>query len=289
MKIVHLTDLHFQVPPRVNELWGKRLLGTVNLYVLGRHSKFSREVQEAAIRRTVAEAPDVVVFTGDLTAQALDAEFSEARQALDPILSRFPAVMIPGNHDTYVRENVPGTRMRELFGKWMGEQSPWLHCFDDVAFLSVETCRAHPLSTGLTPQGELERASRCLEEAGDRFVFLCIHYPLRSRRGEPYGPRSRALANASEVEDFVARSPQIDAVLHGHEHHGFQTTLQAGSRHLPILNPGASGYAYLPDRDRTAHLNIYDVDSQGISSIRRLRFDGRDFEEEPGGAYATGR
>ena len=78
-----------------------------------------------AIREALDQAlsidPDVVVMTGDLTAQALDAEFSEARALLDPILSRFPTVMIPGNHDTYVRESTPGDRMRELFGQWMGQ------------------------------------------------------------------------------------------------------------------------------------------------------------------------
>ena len=289
MKIVHLTDLHFQVPPRVDELWGKRLLGSVNLYLLGRHSKFSHAAQDAAIRRTLEEDPDVVVFTGDLTAQALSSEFSAARQALDPILSTYPTVMIPGNHDTYVREETPGERMRELFGDWMGDRSPWLHCFDEVAFLSLETCRAHPLSSGLVPEKELASASECLTQADDRFVFLCIHYPLRGRRGEPYGPRTRALSNAEELESFVEGHPQISAILHGHEHHGFQTQIQLPDRQVTILNPGATGYAFLPDRNRTAHLNIYEADRSGISTLRRLRFNGRDFEEEPGGAYAPGR
>jgi len=289
MKIVHITDLHYQVPPRLTELRGKRLLGSVNLYLLGRHSKFSREAQDAAVARTLIESPDVVVFTGDLTAQALDSEFSEARRALDPILSRFPTVMIPGNHDTYVRESTPGLRMRELFGTWMGPSSPSLHHFGDVAFLGVETCRMHPLSSGLTPEGELDAASRHLKTVGHAFVFLCIHYPLRDRRGDPYGPRTRALSNAAEVEAFVEAHPQIDAVLHGHEHHGFETQLRFGARSVRIINPGASGYAYLPERNRTAHMNVYEVNGTGISSLRRLRFDGTTFIEEPGGAYATKR
>ena len=41
MKIVHLTDIHVQAAPHLRELTGKRLLGTANLYVLGRRSKFS--------------------------------------------------------------------------------------------------------------------------------------------------------------------------------------------------------------------------------------------------------
>ena len=84
MKVVHLTDLHVQTAPRMSEMTGKRLLGSMNLYVLGRKKKFSQAVQEAAVAAAVAEEPDVVVLTGDVTAQALDAEFDAARELLGP-------------------------------------------------------------------------------------------------------------------------------------------------------------------------------------------------------------
>jgi 3',5'-cyclic AMP phosphodiesterase CpdA len=289
MKIVHLTDLHFETPPRVSELWGKRLLGSVNLYVLGRHKKFDPAVQAAAIEATLAEAPDAVVFTGDLTAQATDAEFSMARDAMAPILDRFPTFMIAGNHDTYVREPEPGLRMRELFKPWMGAESPHLQLHEEVAFLSIETCRAHPLSSGFANPDQFAKAHELLKQVGDRFVFLCIHYPLRGRGGEPYGPSTRALANAPALEAFLMDQDQIDCVLHGHEHHGFQTEVASGKGPITILNPGSTGYAHDSNRDRRAHLNIYEVGKGGITELRRLRFhDGR-FEPEPGGAYATGR
>ena len=44
MKIVHLTDLHVQPRPALRELHGKRLLGTANLYILGRRAKFTLDV-----------------------------------------------------------------------------------------------------------------------------------------------------------------------------------------------------------------------------------------------------
>jgi 3',5'-cyclic AMP phosphodiesterase CpdA len=289
MKIVHLTDLHVQTAPRAADLLGKRLISTANLYLLCRRSKFSRVVQEAAVVTTVAERPDVVVITGDLTAQALDAEFAEARQLLDPVLSAFPTVMISGNHDTYVSEAYPGARMREVFHPWMGAATPHLHRFGDVAFLTLETCRAHPLSSGYTAPTQLEAASALLAEAAGAFTFLCIHYPLRGRRGEPYGPWTRALSNAADVERWVASTDRLGAILHGHEHHGFRATLPSGGGDIPILDPGATGYAPDPARDRTAHLNVYEVDGQGISDVRRLRFAEGRFEPEPGGAYATGR
>ena len=290
MRVVHLTDIHVQARPHLDEMTPKRVLGTVNLYVLGRRTKFSRVAQRAAIAAAVDASPDLVVFTGDLTAQALESEFEDAREMLEPILSRFPTVMIPGNHDTYVREPRVGDAMRRHFAKWMGSELPALHRFDDVAFLAVETCRPHPLSAGHTDPRQLTRAGELLDSVdGAPFVFLTIHYPLCDRRGDKYGPPTRALANADEVQRFVRSTDRIHAVIHGHEHHGFRTTLPNRSGSIPVLNPGASGYAFLPERDRTAHLNVYEVDARGIHDVRRLRFDGTRFNPEPGGAYASGR
>ena len=292
MKIVHLTDLHVQTAPTLGELSGKRLLGSVNLYVLGRHRKFSPAVQQAAVDAALREAPDVVVITGDLTAQALEAEFQAARALLDPLLTRQPTVLLPGNHDTYVHEPSPGARMRAHFGPWMGSEAPHLHCIGaEVGFLWVETCRTHLLSSGHTPATQLARARALLAETDPaRFVFLCLHYPLRGRRGDPYGPATRALDNARQVEaELLLKTDRIGAVLHGHEHHGYRTEVETGGGLRPSLNPGASGYAWLPAQHRTAHLPVYTVEDGALQEVRRLHYDGQDFVEEPGGAYATGR
>ena len=289
MKIAHITDIHVQAPPRLRDMTGKRLLGTANLYLLGRKSKFSLAAQEAAVQAVVEAEPDVVVFTGDLTAQALDAEFSAARAILDPILSRFPTVMIPGNHDTYVREETPGDRMRDLFGAWMGDGTPSLLRYGDVAFVTLETCRCHPLSSGITPSAQLDVATELLGQTQQMFTFLCIHYPLVGRHGEPYGPATRALANAEAVRQWVSETAGIDAIVHGHEHHGFRAELPGPAGPVTVLNPGASGYSYLPDQDRTSHLCFYTIENQALAGVKRLRFNGERFEPEPGGAWATGR
>lgn len=290
MKVVHLTDLHVQTAPRPAELLSKRLLGSVNLYLLGRKSHFSRAAQEAAVAAALAERPDLVIITGDLTAQALDAEFEAARALLTPLLDRFPTLMIPGNHDTYVSEPSPGARMRRVLGAWMAAPGADLRTYGEVAVLCLESCRTHLLSSGRAPDEALGRAAALLNsQEGAPFTLLALHYPLRDRHGAAYGPATRALSNAAEVEALLQGTDRIGAVLHGHEHHGFRTTVASGRGEIPILNPGASGYAFLPDRDRTAHLNVYDLDQGGIQGLRRLRFDGRAFGPEPGGAYATGR
>lgn len=289
MKIVHLTDLHVQTRPSLRELHGKRLLGTANLYVLGRRAKFTLEVQRAAVRAAVEENPDVVVITGDLTAQALSSEFEAARELIRPLTDRVPVVLLPGNHDTYIRESTPGDSMRAVLGPWMGPHYPWLHVHDEVQFLVLETCQPHPLSVGWTPPEQIPAALALLNDAPRRFTFLCLHYPLLGRRGEPYGPATRALKNARDVEAMLQQTDAVDAVLHGHEHHGFRVDVPTGGGPVPILNPGSSGYAHLPDQDRTAHFNVYTVKDGSLTGVERRRYDGDRFIPEPGGAYATGR
>jgi len=292
VRVLHLTDLHVQVRPHGAELLGKRLLATVNLYVMGRQKKFSPQAQQAAVAATLALEPDVVVITGDLTAQSTEAEFLGARQLLAPITSRLPTLVIAGNHDTYVHSERDATRLRAHFAPQMdGGTMPYLVQHGEVAFLAIESCRSHLLSSGRVPQGQLAKARELLEGLPQPrpFVFLMLHYPLRGRDGLPYGPPTRSLSNAAEVEAFLAGTDRVDAVLHGHEHHGFRTTIATAGGEIPVLDPGASGYAFLPDQDRTAHLNLYEVDRGGLHKVERYRFDGQDFCPEPGGAYATGR
>lgn len=292
MRVVHLTDLHVQRAPGVRELMRNRRIGPGNVYVRGRRSKFREGVQRAAVSTALEAKPDLVILTGDLTAQGLDSEFEGALELLRPLLDAAPAVIIAGNHDTYVAEPSPADRMRRYFAPWMGAGSPHLHDFGEVAVLTLETCRAHLLSSGHTPPDQIAAAERLLSSlpaTGAPFVFLAQHYPLRGRDGAAYGPFTRALSNAAEVEAMISRTDRVGAVLHGHEHHGFRATVPGKGGPVPIFDPGASGYSRIPELRRTAHLNIYEVDRAGIQHLRRLAWSGTQFLDEEGGPYATGR
>ena len=287
MRVVHLTDLHVQRAPGVTDLRPKRMLGTANLYLGGRRSHFSETVQQAAVQAAIDLAPDLTLITGDLTAQALDVEFQAAHQLLSPLAGVAPLYLIPGNHDLYVNEAIPGTRMRSVLGEWMSDGSPGLARFGQVSALYIETCQPTWLSDGATNLAQLSRADQLLHTA-DGFVFLCVHYPLRGRRGEPYGPARRANQNAADIEAWLRRQTKVGAILHGHEHHGFRTTVPGASGDIPILNPGASGYAWLPQKRRTAHFNVYTVEEGVLTHIDRYAWNGRAFELEAGGAYSSG-
>lgn len=284
MRVVHLTDLHCEARPTLGELANKRLLGAINLYVLGRADHFTRASVEGAVAAVVAAAPDLVVCTGDLTATATEAEFALARELLRPLTDRFPFLCLPGNHDVYTGESAG--RFARWFGEWsQGGRFPWSVTHGGVEFVLVDTAFPDWLSRG---RAEGLDALDALLAAGAAPAWVLLHYPLRDRHGAPYGPSTRNLINAAAVEAVLGRHPRVRAVLHGHEHHGYRTEIPTPHGPIPSLDPGASGYAWLPRRHRTAHLNVYDVARDGGFTVDRLAWDGSRFAPETGGAYATG-
>jgi 3',5'-cyclic AMP phosphodiesterase CpdA len=227
---------------------------------------------------------DAVEFA--LTATATDAEFEASMALVRPLTEAAPFLTIPGNHDVYTGESVG--RFAEHFGAWSnGGRFPFLQAVGPVDVLALDVSRAGWLSNGLAPEEQLVEAERLLA-GGERPVLVMIHYPLRGRTGAPYGPGTRNIVNAAAIEAVLVRHPRVRAILHGHEHHGFRTELPREGGAIPIYNPGATGYAYLPDRRRTAHFNVYEVDGTGIVGVDRYAWDGERFVPEAGGAYATG-
>lgn len=285
MRVAHITDLHVEVPPQLGQLFSKRALGAVNLYVMGRAAHFTRRTVEALVDAVVGATPDLVVCTGDLTSTATPQEFALARELLTPITERFPFLVLPGNHDVYTGESLG--RFREHFGVHAnGAIWPFVQQFDGVDFVALDVSRPDFLSRGLTPTEQLERLDALLG-GGDAPAVILLHYPLRDRRGAPYGPFTRNLENAAELERVLSRHPRVVAVLHGHEHHGYRTVIPRDGAPILSLNPGASGYAFLPDRRRTAHFNLYDIRGREVE-VERFAYDGSAFGPEAGGAYATG-
>jgi len=295
MRIAHFTDVHVQVRPRIRELFGKRMLGAANLYLAGRKGHFTRESQEALVRAVTRVMPDAVVCSGDLTAMATRAEFRAAHDLLGPVFAARPSAVIPGNHDTYVPAAERDRHIEELFSDWTGKGDwPRLHLLGrEAAVLALDVCRANPIAA--SGEIDLPQVARIPELLADerlegRALFVMLHYPLRDRRGEPYGPDSRNLRNADVVEAaLLPHAERIAAILHGHEHHGFRTALpNPDGPDIPIFDPGAGGYAHLPQKRRTAHFCVYTVEAGMVAKIERFAFDGRRFEPEAGGAWATG-
>ena len=293
MRIAHLTDVHVQRPLRPAQLLSKRVAGAVNLHLLGRSSHFTRAAQTALVASVEAAAPDAILCSGDLTALATPQEFEAAHELIAPLFEARPTALVSGNHDTYTRSAWKGRQLEAHFARWMGA-GPWprVHLLgEELACIALDSAIAAWHSAGRCGDEQLEQLERAFADPAleGRALFVMLHYPLRGRNGEPYGPYTRNLRDARELEAALTPfAERILAIVHGHEHHGFRTLVELDGVHVPILDPGAGGYAHLPERGRTAHWCIYHVEEGVLRRIERFRFDGAQFVPEEGGAWASG-
>ena len=293
MRIAHITDIHWMRPPRFSQLTFKRTLGAANLFLAGRSHHFSDPVRQALVQHLLDEAPDLVVCSGDLTATATPDEFEMARTALAPVLDAMPFFTVPGNHDSYTQESVKAQRMRTFFGPWMGDGDYPIR-FDQgpVTLLALDPTRPTFVEASTTlPQAQLDGLAQHLAspDLADRVVFVLVHYPVISRDGGLYDGYNHGLRNAGQVVEVLRQAPTRPfAILSGHVHHGYRAELALDDDVVLQLDPGSSGYAFLPEKRRAAALNFYTV-RDGQVTIERHRYDGTGFAPEEGGAYATGR
>ncbi|MBX2800923.1 MAG: metallophosphoesterase [Myxococcales bacterium] len=296
MRLAHATDIHWFARPRLGQLAFKRVLGTANLYLRGRRHSFSRSVQRQLVQHIRAIAPDAVMITGDLTAQALPAEFEMARDDLKPMLDALPTFVVPGNHDVYTAATQRQRAMQQWFEPWMGLQDSGLARIDvgRLTLLGLDPNRATWLAaSGRIPSAQLSALSKTLHdpELADQAVVLALHYPVVDRRGTLYDNAAHGLLNASELVSVLEDSPHRPQLIAcGHVHHGFRSELRlSDGTSIPVCNCGSSGQAHQPDRRRAAAMAVYELRPDGSVGYERFVHDGTAFAPEPGGPWATGR
>ena len=293
-RVAHITDIHWMTPPPIRRLPGKRLVGSANLYLMDRKSHFCENVQAELMSHVQNLSPDCLLISGDLTAQALPAEFEKAKQSLQPILNNTPTFLINGNHDVYTVGSKREKRTENYFREHMHINGP-IQIWDCESrlVLGLDASRPHPfLASGVVPRVQLDALLNALNDDIDaaKPVILVLHYPILDREGALYNGSKHGLRNAEELISVLkegGRKPNL--IVHGHVHHGYTVSLELGTTTCPIHDCGSSGYAYLPDLRRAAAMNVYEFDGANLVGLTRYLYDGKQFSPEPGGPYATGR
>lgn len=194
MRLCHLSDLHF-----------------------GRHDP---RIAEALAADVVAQAPDLVVVSGDFTQIGSEPEFIAARQFLDGM--GLPYFAVPGNHDVPARNLL--RRLLNPYGWYRryiaGELEPVFEQ-DGVVIAGIRTSRraraelnwAH----GSISRGQLERLATRLEATTPGAVRIVVaHHPLMQPEG-PVEKPMRLVRRADEALETFARLG-VRMVLSGHFH-----------------------------------------------------------------------
>lgn len=193
---------------------------------------------EAATAYALADPPDLIVVTGDIT---LDGKPHEFRAAAN-WLARLPAprLVTPGNHDTpYL--NIP-LRALTPFGRyrrWIGPTDGCGHQSPGLIVRAINTARgAQPRpdwSKGAVDLSVADRAARELAAAPSAALrVIACHHPLVDTVGAPVtGGVHRGHVAA---ERLAAQG--VDLILSGHVHNPFADPLPFGDERTYAVGAG---------------------------------------------------
>ncbi len=200
MLIAQITDMH--VKPE-----GEMLSGTLD--------SFTGLADAVARVNALDPPPDLLVATGDLTADGTPLEY----QALHGLLDRLelPYLLIPGNHD--IRENLAAAFADQPWDP-TGE---YLHyAVDDYPLRLVALDTLVPGShAGLLDESRLSWLDETLGAAPGRPTVILMHHPPFATG---IGPMDRmGLENSAGFAAVVERHEQVVRILCGHIHRPVQT------------------------------------------------------------------
>lgn len=204
---------------------------SVVLHLSDTHFGTERPAVVAALERfTQAQAPDLLLLTGDITQRARPAQFAAARAFVERL--QVPAlVAIPGNHDIPLfnlaaRLLQPYARYRRAFGDELEPQFE----NDELLVLALNTTRWFRHKDGEVSPAQIERVARRLEAARPgQCRIVAIHQPIaitqeQDRLNVLHGHRAAAQRWAAAGADLI---------VGGHIHLPFVVALHKRWAELP--------------------------------------------------------
>jgi 3',5'-cyclic AMP phosphodiesterase CpdA len=284
MRVVHFSDIHISTfdSARLRDFLSKRVLGGLNLLLHRREYRGGKadKLLAALSQDMLAQNPDVILFTGDVTSLSLPEEFVRAKAFIDSLGGPERVVVMPGNHDCYTYEAQKAQRFETVFAEYLPkpeEAFPYVRRFGKslaIVALSSAVATPPPLATGRLGGAQLERTKALLQELSSegRFVVLAVHHPP-DKRFQKSGGRMRHMEDALSLLQIAAEA-KVPMIAHGHEHRGWQYSLRHNDWSCQVFDAG-SGTALSSDPERCARYNVYQFndDAPGLQSVQSRRFD----------------
>jgi len=247
-RLLHITDIHF-----------------------GGEDKAATE---AVVAYAQAEAPDLVVVTGDITLDGKPQEFEAAAEWLGRLPE--PRLVTPGNHDTpYL--NIP-LRALTPFARYRRYIGPTDGCGSDIPGVSV---RAFNTARGAQPRLNWSKGAANLETVdavarslaaapAEALRVVACHHPLVEAVGAPVtgGVHRGHLAAQRLAEQGV------DLILTGHVHNPFAVPLPFVDERTYAVGAGTLSVRV---RGTPPSFNVLTVEPDCVQVVA-MGWDGARFE-----------
>ena len=226
MRIIHFSDIHAGGPAEDFLAYiDKRWVGVFN-YTYRRKFQHDLSRLEKAVSVILANPPDLIVCTGDLTSTGQPGEFAKVKAILQRLVaSGIPFFFIPGNHDYYVHRPKCVNYMKSMVeyltgGRYTFADLPVMQRLNELDFIIVnESWPSNLLSSHgvLKPESSRWVAEICARPP-ERPRVIIGHYPLIE--DHPLLRMRHRLFGQKEVAALL-REGKIDLSLCGHVHKSY--------------------------------------------------------------------
>lgn len=264
---------------RARELGPKRALGWLS-WRLRRRRKYLPRVAEAVISDLVAQTPDLVALTGDLTHMGLAAELAEAREWLARVGPPERVLLVPGNHDAYGESIAHG--VVDAWRPYLNSDAadgdpaaapelrfPSLRVRGPVALVGLSSAcpTALHLATGRLGAAQLDALGDLLRDLRARGLcrVLLVHHPA----SDAHVSWRRRLEDGAALRAILALAG-AELVLHGHTHRASREAVPGPDGAIPVLGVPATSSA-LADRPGAYQLFAIAPRGAGFAITRELR------------------
>lgn len=262
MRLVHFSDIHcFAGSLSRRGFFDKRLLGFLNSKFIRSHS-FDYQLLEQLSGHLAKLSPDIIICSGDLTSNGSEEELLLAQKYLLPLHDSCKAdfLLVPGNHDVYVRDESLEKRRREIFlSLTRCSQNITFPCcklsYNHVHFYLLDAAYPTPFwcSGGQVTFAMQEwfRNEMAIPRQEKEFRLSICHFPSLDRNGKIVG-RRRRLRGGSVISDALEQQ-RLDIALCGHIHTPF---IRQGKRLTSGVEISAGSLT------KYGLLNVIDIDEQ---------------------------
>jgi Icc protein len=219
---------------------------------------FVPSLLERAIGEINELAPDVVIVSGDLTADGYREEYELAREYIDRLDSDDP-IVIPGNHDS---RNVGYVHFEELFGERRREYHK-----DGVSIVAIDSTEPD-VDHGTIGRGRY----KWIEErftAHDAFMrIFVLHHHLLPVPGT--GRERNVVHDAGDALECLLRSG-VQLVLSGHKHVPYAWRLE----NLFVVNAGTASTTRVRGKTKPCY-NVIEATAKRVTVFRKFPFHDRE-------------
>jgi 3',5'-cyclic AMP phosphodiesterase CpdA len=198
--LLQLSDLHIREP-------GRLAYGRLDT------SPYLRQAVDTI--QCLAQRPDAVVLTGDLTDFGREEEYAHLRRLLAPLT--MPLYFMPGNHDD--REQMRRSFPDHIYLGSVGfvQYSVAVGALQLIALDTVVPGASH----GSLCDERLQWLEDTLDQYRDRPTIIAMHHPpFQTLIG--HMDQIGLLNGATELEKLVAKYPNVERVICGHLHRSIQ-------------------------------------------------------------------